>query len=93
MVIITQSLPSRGRGLKFAFSVALTGDILSLPSRGRGLKSKFMEMNDKEKAVAPFAGAWIEINIRDFITFENVSLPSRGRGLKFSRNKNIFNKE
>ena len=34
------SLPSRERGLKFCYVIALWVDILSLPSRERGLKYK-----------------------------------------------------
>ena len=33
----------------------------SLPSRERGLKSNFMFDGNMELAVAPLAGAWIEI--------------------------------
>ena len=33
--------------------------------------------------VAPFAGAWIEIDRRHGITSSKLSLPSRERGLKF----------
>ena len=36
---------------------------MSLPSRERGLKSRVIVAIHRPGAVAPFAGAWIEINI------------------------------
>ena len=38
--------------------------VSSLPSRERGLKSQFIETVITKHAVAPLAGAWIEIHIR-----------------------------
>ena len=35
---------------------------LSLPSRERGLKFGLKDLLDQMKEVAPFAGAWIEMN-------------------------------
>ena len=35
-------------------------------------------------AVAPFAGAWIEIGIIITVTLDGGSLPSRERGLKYT---------
>ena len=59
------------------------GWTLSLPSRERGLKYKTKLGFWDLESVAPFAGAWIEIElyIRNCGTTE--SLPSRERGLKF----------
>ena len=37
-------------------------------------------------AVAPLAGAWVEISDRAIFMAENESLPSRERGLKLHRN-------
>ena len=37
--------------------------LLSLPSRERGLKSKEGKRGNHCRRVAPFAGAWIEIDI------------------------------
>ena len=55
---------------------------MSLPSRERGLKlNKLGEYEDAER-VAPFAGAWIEINWKTGRSQPKVSLPSRERGLK-----------
>ena len=36
--------------------------LLSLPSRERGLKLLSVQLFQPEQTVAPFAGAWIEIN-------------------------------
>ena len=59
--IILLSLPSRERGLKSAkqpWSLVIS---LSLPSRERGLKFFSSGTFARVAAVAPFAGAWIEI--------------------------------
>ena len=55
------SLPSRERGLKFEDCDDLFGCYMSLPSRERGLKYYLDDMTWVAVAVAPFAGAWIEI--------------------------------
>ncbi len=55
----------------------------SLPSRERGLKYFYIHNLARISIVAPFAGAWIEIeNPRQFLAKMNKSLPSRERGLK-----------
>ena len=59
--IIEQSLPSRERGLKSKDWRAAFAVVLSLPSRERGLKSGHRRYHPGAVAVAPFAGAWIEI--------------------------------
>ena len=56
------SLPSRERGLKFVYPVFPDLFYLSLPSRERGLKSIILYDEFLALSVAPFAGAWIEIN-------------------------------
>ena len=48
-----------------------------------------MEITKTEKkshvfAVAPHAGAWIEIDVADYLGDISVSLPMRGRGLKLT---------
>ena len=55
------SLPSRERGLKLCKSSPFSLQILSLPSRERGLKLIGNPCDTVSGAVAPFAGAWIEI--------------------------------
>ena len=55
------SLPSRERGLKCHDQSVQQFAAVSLPSRERGLKSCILEQLEKEKNVAPLAGAWIEI--------------------------------
>ena len=56
---------------------------MSLPSRERGLKLPSRDVLNTDLSVAPFAGAWIEIQklvkILDYLR----SLPSRERGLKY----------
>ena len=56
--------------------------LLSLPSRERGLKSRMLPHLLSGIAVAPFAGAWIEIIMGTLLDCRNRSLPSRERGLK-----------
>ena len=60
------SLPSRERGLKFPSLPLLPMLLWSLPSRERGLKFWIVNMRlckGRSEAVAPLAGAWIEIHI------------------------------
>ena len=57
---------------------------MSLPSRERGLKSIAYYTAMKPPSVAPFAGAWIEIEKWNNIkSGAKASLPSRERGLKY----------
>ena len=56
--------------------------MLSLPSRERGLKFPLICSNMILDTVAPFAGAWIEIEVQRKNAGLIVSLPSRERGLK-----------
>ena len=46
------------------------------------MKLRKLYVDVPEAAVAPLAGAWIEIASVVFHSFFNVSLPSRERGLK-----------
>jgi len=55
------SLPSRERGLKFMLLGGASDAKASLPSRERGLKSLLDEITLLHVAVAPLAGAWIEM--------------------------------
>ena len=57
--------------------------LLSLPSRERGLKLHISDCISVDSLVAPFAGAWIEILIRQVLKDRMQSLPSRERGLKY----------
>ena len=54
----------------------------SLPSRERGLKCHDLQARAARRAVAPLAGAWIEISADIIIENFIKSLPSRERGLK-----------
>ena len=57
--------------------------LLSLPSRERGLKWFVYAAKITGEVVAPFAGAWIEIQFISYATSTTASsLPSRERGLK-----------
>ena len=76
------SLPSRERGLKSVVVVYLHGLRKSLPSRERGLKSLSSIGLSASDAVAPLAGAWIEISDGKPSANRSKSLPSRERGLK-----------
>ena len=58
-----QSLPSRERGLKYNGNFVVSDDVMSLPSRERGLKFLPPEYLLHLLRVAPFAGAWIEIEL------------------------------
>ena len=76
------SLPSRERGLKFQSFRLLVPLLVSLPSRERGLKLKKSKGRTRKQIVAPFTGAWIEIDTGLPQIRGNPSLPSRERGLK-----------
>ena len=56
-----ESLPSRERGLKSHDRENRKRDLQSLPSRERGLKYGYGQKRNVRGAVAPLAGAWIEI--------------------------------
>ena len=58
--------------------------VKSLPSRERGLKSYEHTTLIRVGTVAPFAGAWIEMEKLVSNIIRRMSLPSRERGLKFS---------
>ena len=77
-----KSLPSRERGLKYCDDITNGEQTVSLPSRERGLKSCDKFCVAVIPAVAPLAGAWIEIDGKCRRTTAVGSLPSRERGLK-----------
>ena len=58
---LTQSLPSRERGLKFCTVSKHQRQQRSLPSRERGLKCAGCASLTLIALVAPLAGAWIEM--------------------------------
>ena len=55
------SLPSRERGLKLMELLRLLAVLSSLPSWERGLKWQMYEGQIDPYTVAPFTGAWIEM--------------------------------
>ena len=73
----------RGRGLKSKIKPRQTKQKRSPPMRGRGLKLPMTLGAGGIGAVAPYAGAWIEITDR-WLGFMGIywSPPMRGRGLK-----------
>ena len=77
-----KSLPSRERGLKYCDDITNGEQTVSLPSRERGLKSCDKFCVAVIPAVAPLAGAWIEIDGKCRRNTAVGSLPSRERGLK-----------
>ena len=79
------SLPTRERGLKFAFFGKFAAITQSLPTRERGLKFLKSRPAGEPSAVAPYAGAWIEIRfLCRVFPLHPRSLPTRERGLKLS---------
>ena len=72
------SLPSRERGLKFSDEWEVAEKWKSLPSRERGLKSKGAGTAARGRAVAPFAGAWIEITFVLFLVLVALVAPFAG---------------
>ena len=61
---VTRSLHTRERGLKSPFAKSALNAIKSLPTRERGLKSRVETVIIARPSVAPYTGAWIEINNR-----------------------------
>ena len=57
------SLPSRERGLKYGSLDTWRAYAGSLPSRERGLKYGSCSRGRSYARVAPFTGAWIEIDL------------------------------
>ena len=78
------SLPSRERGLKLVMVSAVKALVVSLPSRERGLKFFSTWVMNWLEIVAPFAGAWIEIQKLTGLVESMKSLPSRERELKLN---------
>ena len=52
--------------------------LLSLPSRERGLKYLISNFPLPPEIVAPFAGAWIEISRKDFVSGSRFVAPFAG---------------
>ena len=75
---ILSSLPTRERGLKspVLHSWVLHGS--SLPTRERGLKSILPAAPSEASLVAPYTGAWIEIQIRNLIREGKLVAPFAG---------------
>ena len=59
--VLLTSLPMRERGLKCSYAEKRIGKKQSLPMRERGLKFMPQEDGRENGAVAPHAGAWIEM--------------------------------
>ena len=63
---------------------------MSLRSSERGLKFYIFEEFRTNKMVAPFVGAWIEINLISQYTMTTSSLRSSERGLKFNYKRKVL---
>ena len=79
------SLPSRERGLKFAFRQGQINSVIrSLPSRERGLKSyKAFECRATMSGSLPSRERGLKYEFLKIDFCATVSLPSRERGLKY----------
>ena len=76
--------PVGGGGFEFGKYAFWAGSgALSLPLRERGLKLVDARQWLSDEVVAPFAGAWIEIEQEITALMEHPSLPLRDRGLKY----------
>ena len=82
MNVALSSLPTRERGLKWCMMQVNTSVTKSLPTRERGLKFDYIGIAACADNVAPYAGAWVEIRLYQFIRHNVPSLPTRERGLK-----------
>ncbi len=69
--IVTGSLPSRERGLKYTRIHGRTGGIRVAPFAGAWIEIRHFPDPDGRDPVAPFAGAWIEIVSNNVVTSEN----------------------
>ena len=65
---------------------------MSLPSRERGLKCVDMFDDDKIKIVAPLAGAWIEILVKELDKLKIFVAPLAGAWIEIQR-KNLKKSE
>ncbi len=79
---VSESPPARGRGLKLREVLFIAIAYPSPPTRGRGLKSTYDAIVLCERAVAPYAGAWVEMSLKTLCCSSSRSPPTRGRGLK-----------
>ncbi len=79
------SLPTRERGLKCKSLLDYKGRRLSLPTRERGLKYSYdTPIIKKTAAVAPHAGAWIEMIARANRHTVHVVAPHAGAWIEIS---------
>ena len=80
----TKSLRSPERGLKFTGIGDNAALMVSLRSPERGLKYDRAVKDIEEISVAPFAGAWIEINFFIFLTSVYFVAPFAGAWIEIS---------
>ena len=85
------SLPTRERGLKFLLMMVYLLALMSLPTRERGLKFRLCQKYIILLKVAPYAGAWIEIEDEEAGELNScASLPTRERGLKYYKRSFLY---
>ncbi len=59
--LVTKSLPSRERGLKYSFDIDFIRNSQVAPFTGAWIEIYLSTIMQRYKDVAPFTGAWIEI--------------------------------
>ena len=78
------SHPTRVRGLKFPYLTQVFYHTWSHPTRVRGLKSFPAPLRGRVRAVAPHAGAWIEISTCSAITSGSPVAPHAGAWIEIA---------
>ena len=63
--VLSKSLPSRERGLKYSCKYCYARSIAVAPFAGAWIEMGVLRQHKRENLVAPFAGAWIEISDLD----------------------------
>ena len=76
--LVVPSLPTWERGLKSEYQPALSLSLLSLPTWERGLKCLWSVAECRGKTVAPYMGAWIEIEILTNAMYQQYSRSLHG---------------
>ena len=82
MLSLSQSLPTRERGLKSYHFCAEYQAAYVAPYAEAWIEINRWSENTYQKCVAPYAGAWIEIRQEIMKDMSSRSLPTRERGLK-----------
>ena len=86
-ILSGQSLPLWERGLKLSTHMSCHGTPESLPLWERGLKCPCLGMRSRPLCVAPFVGAWIEIEAIDQSIFLSFVAPFVGAWIEITGRK------